>query len=99
MSACAAHDGGMPLLGTEASTQNCHCPPGREFLATATRGSLAAAIGAVSETERLVLGLFYVEGLNLAEVALVLDMLPADVLHAHAGAFTQLRTLVENASA
>jgi len=83
----------MPVLEPVQTehTQSTWPIPGREFLDTTSAGDLAAAVRSLSGQPRLVLELLYVEQLTLAEVALVLDMVPSEVLQAHADAMARLR--------
>ena len=53
---------------------------------------LSAAVTALPEREQLVLAMVYLESLNTAEAALVLDMVPSEFLHLHASAVAKLRT-------
>lgn len=83
----------MFVLETAAASEfEESCPiSDRSLVDTISASDLADAIDLLSAEERLLLSLFYHEGLTLSEVALVLDQTPADTVSAHARALTQLR--------
>jgi RNA polymerase sigma factor FliA len=88
----------MPVLETVQTdhTQSTWPIPGREFLDTTSARDLAAAVRSLSGHPRLVLELLYFEQLTLSEVTLVLDMVPSEVLQAHAHAMAQLRDRLQS---
>jgi RNA polymerase sigma factor for flagellar operon FliA len=62
-----------------------------------TRGMLAAAINDLSEREKVVLTLYYFEGMTLAEIGEILGVTESRVCQIHTKAVGQLRThLAEN---
>jgi RNA polymerase sigma factor for flagellar operon FliA len=59
-----------------------------------TRGMLAAAINDLSEREKVVLTLYYFEGLTLAEIGEILGVTESRVCQIHTKAVAQLRSLL-----
>ena len=57
-----------------------------------TRGLLAAAINSLSEREKIVVTLYYFEGLTLAEIGEILGVTESRVCQIHTKAVGQLRT-------
>ena len=53
---------------------------------------LTTAVKSLPEREQLVLAMVYLEGLNIAEAALVLDTVPSEIVHLHASAIANVRT-------
>ena len=70
---------------TAASTR----PPALE--GQETRGLLAAAINSLSEREKIVVTLYYFEGLTLAEIGEILGVTESRVCQIHTKAVGQLR--------
>ena len=58
----------------------------------ATRGMLAAAINDLSEREKVVLTLYYFEGMTLSEIGEILGVTESRVCQIHTKAVHQLRT-------
>jgi RNA polymerase sigma factor for flagellar operon FliA len=56
-----------------------------------TRGLLAAAINSLSEREKIVVTLYYFEGLTLAEIGEILGVTESRVCQIHTKAVNQLR--------
>ena len=56
-----------------------------------TRGMLAAAINSLSEREKIVVTLYYFEGLTLAEIGEILALTESRVCQIHTKAVGQLR--------
>ena len=57
----------------------------------ATRGLLSAAINSLSEREKIVVTLYYFEGLTLAEIGEVLGVTESRICQIHTKAVGQLR--------
>jgi RNA polymerase sigma factor for flagellar operon FliA len=72
-------------------------PSGAEF--GERKRLLAAAIGDLAEKERLVVGLYYYEGLTLKEIGQVLGVTEARVSQIHSKAVTRLRARLSVAEA
>ncbi len=66
--------------------------PGSGLEGMETRAMLAAAINALSEREKIVVTLYYFEGLTLAEIGDVLGVTESRVCQIHTKAVGQLRT-------
>ena len=65
-------------------------------LPVAERAKLAAALEILPPNDQLLLAMFYIEDLTLAEVALALDMTASDVLAQHAVAMIMIRGLLQS---
>ncbi|MBT9281433.1 MAG: FliA/WhiG family RNA polymerase sigma factor [Hydrogenibacillus schlegelii] len=90
---------GTPSDGEEASPfeqvpdQSAELPEDAS-VRTALRQALAEAIAALPEKERIVLALFYYEGLTLSEVASVLGLSPSRISQLHGQALRRLRPVL-----
>lgn len=73
--------------------------PEQQVQRESLRHQLAAAIGTLSERERLVLALYYDEELNLKEIGLVLGVSESRVSQIHSQAALRLRTRLADWSA
>ena len=80
---------GITLLDTLADTG---LDPGAGLEGQETRGLLAAAINSLSEREKIVVTLYYFEGLTLAEIGEVLGVTESRVCQIHTKAVSLLRT-------
>ncbi len=65
--------------------------PGAGLEGQETRGLLAAAINSLSEREKIVVTLYYFEGLTLAEIGYILGVTESRVCQIHTKAVSQLR--------
>jgi RNA polymerase sigma factor for flagellar operon FliA len=65
--------------------------PGFGMESQETRGMLAAAIGSLSDREKIVVTLYYFEGLTLAEIGDILGVTESRVCQIHTKAVNQLR--------
>jgi RNA polymerase sigma factor for flagellar operon FliA len=65
--------------------------PFREVADEGFRASLAQAIDALPERERLVMSLYYTEGLNLKEIGAVLKVTESRVCQLHGQALVRLK--------
>ena len=84
----------LSLIDTLADTSNMDPETGVED--QETRGALAAAINGLTEREKVVLTLYYFEGLTLAEIGDVLGVTESRICQIHTKAVSELRTnLVE----
>jgi RNA polymerase sigma factor for flagellar operon FliA len=84
----AGRDGPLRLSDSLASTDH---GPGHDLERRETRRLLHDAILTLPERHRLVLGLYYAEGLTLAEIGRVLNVTESRVCQIHARAVLQLR--------
>lgn len=75
---------------TTALLRHALCAPARTSSATAETASLAAAVQGLHGMQRLVVSLYYVEGLRLPEIALVLELSELEVAHLHTQALASL---------
>ena len=60
------------------------------------RAALAAAIGRLPEREKMVMSLYYSDGLNLKEIGAVLDVTESRACQLHGQALTRLRARLAN---
>ncbi len=85
----------LSLLDTLADTSQLD--PAADVEDQETRGMLASAINSLSEREKVVLTLYYFEGMTLAEIGEILGVTESRVCQIHTKAVAQLRThLVES---
>ena len=68
-----------------------HSTPRKALEGQETRGMLAAAINSLSEREKIVVTLYYFEGLTLAEIGEILGVTESRVCQIHTKAVGQLR--------
>jgi RNA polymerase sigma factor for flagellar operon FliA len=80
----------LSLIDTLADTSNLDPEAGVED--QETRGALAAAINGLTEREKVVLTLYYFEGLTLAEIGEVLGVTESRICQIHTKAVGELRT-------
>jgi RNA polymerase sigma factor for flagellar operon FliA len=80
----------LSLIDTLADTSNLDPEAGVED--QETRGALAAAINGLTEREKVVLTLYYFEGLTLAEIGDVLGVTESRICQIHTKAVGELRT-------
>ncbi|MDY0322455.1 MAG: FliA/WhiG family RNA polymerase sigma factor [Candidatus Carbobacillus sp.] len=85
-------DEGVNFLEEQVDTTAVQ--PEDETFRRALRSLLAEAIDALTEKEKLVLSLFYYEGLTFAEVAHVLSLSPSRISQLHTRALHKLRPLL-----
>lgn len=76
----------LPVLADGASGS-----PLQELMSDGFEQSLAAEISALPERERLVMALYYEQGLNMKEIGRVLDVTESRVCQLHAQAVSRLR--------
>ena len=88
--------GGEPVRLSD-SLASPEAGPGHEIERRETRHLLHEAILALGERHRLVLGLYYVEGLTLAEIGRVLGVTESRVCQIHTRAVLQLRSRLTSA--
>jgi RNA polymerase sigma factor for flagellar operon FliA len=74
-----------------ATTPDDNANPFREVADEGFRASLAAAIEALPERERLVMSLYYGDGLNLKEIGAVLKVTESRVCQLHGQALVRLK--------
>ena len=89
--AAAGHEGAEPLDGTPSDGPT----PFEHLRDQETRRILRDAINRLPERERLVIALYYYEGLKFAEIAKVLELSEGRISQIHSDVLRQLRnTLV-----
>jgi len=74
-----------------ATTPDDNANPFREVADEGFRASLAGAIDALPERERLVMSLYYTDGLNLKEIGAVLKVTESRVCQLHGQALVRLK--------
>jgi RNA polymerase sigma factor FliA len=81
---------------TEFQIRSEHAGPEAELLRGAFSRSLAGAIDALPERERLVLDLYYRRKLSLKEIGQVLDLSESRICQIHSAAVIRLRAALED---
>jgi RNA polymerase sigma factor FliA len=76
---------------SSATTPDDNANPFREVADEGFRASLATAIDALPERERLVMSLYYTDGLNLKEIGAVLKVTESRVCQLHGQALVRLK--------
>lgn len=71
-----------------------YASPAQATFADAERGELATAINKLPEREKMLLGLYYQEQLNLKEIGAVLEVSESRVCQLHSQAVARLRTMM-----
>ena len=78
-------------LGGDDAVGSAEADPAGEATREAFRGALADAIARLPEREALMMSLYYSEGLNLREIAGVLEVTESRVSQLHGQAIARLR--------
>ncbi|MGY4644875.1 FliA/WhiG family RNA polymerase sigma factor [Cellulomonas sp. URHB0016] len=86
-----SHDGGGTPLGDTLADPHC-VEPGGALDAAETTHLLARAIEQLGERERIVVVLYYYEGMTLAEIGRVLSVTESRISQMHTAAMLRLRT-------